>query len=106
MSVQIFASDHLAMEYSFPEKPENSGAKALSCSGRAPQELEVGELATNMLVHYQKRRIHGNKADISVERGVVTVSGKAKNAAEKELVSKRFEDIPGVISIHDRLIIE
>ena len=38
--------------------------------------------------------------------GVVTVSGKAKNAAEKELVSKRIEDIHGVQRIHNRMIIE
>ena len=46
------------------------------------------------------------RADISVKRGVVTVSGKAKNAAEKELVSKRIADIHGVISIDNRMIIE
>lgn len=93
-------------EYSFPEKPADPGAEALSCSGRVPPGLEVGELATNMLVHYKKRRIHGNRADIRVEKGVVTVSGKAGNAADNEWVSKRFEDIPGVISIHKRMIIE
>jgi osmotically-inducible protein OsmY len=43
---------------------------------------------------------------ITVNRGVVTVSGMAKNAAEKELVSKRIEDIHGVISIDNRMIIE
>jgi hyperosmotically inducible protein len=46
------------------------------------------------------------RANISVKRGVVTVSGMAKNAAEKELVSKRIEDIHGVISIDNRMIIE
>jgi hyperosmotically inducible protein len=44
--------------------------------------------------------------DITVEKGVVTVTGKAKNAAEKELVSKRIEDIHGVKTIHNRMIIE
>jgi len=46
------------------------------------------------------------RASITVKRGAVTVSGKAKNAAEKELVGKRIEDIPGVISIDNRMIIE
>lgn len=46
------------------------------------------------------------RADITVKRGVVTVSGMAKNAAEKELVSKRIEDIHGVISIDNRMTIE
>jgi len=46
------------------------------------------------------------RAEITVKRGVVTVTGKALNAAEKELVSKRIEDIPGVIRIHNRMTIE
>ncbi len=46
------------------------------------------------------------RADIAVKKGVVTVSGKAKNAAEKELVSKRIEDVHGVISIENRMIID
>jgi len=46
------------------------------------------------------------RADISVDKGVVTVSGKAKNAAEKELVTKRIEDIHGVKKIYNRMIIE
>jgi hyperosmotically inducible protein len=46
------------------------------------------------------------RASITVKKGVVTVSGMAKNAAEKELVSKRIEDIHGVVSIDNRMIIE
>ena len=46
------------------------------------------------------------RANITVKKGVVTVTGKAKNAAEKELVSKRIEDIHGVVRIHNRMIIE
>ena len=46
------------------------------------------------------------RAAITVRNGVVTVSGKANNAAEKELVTKRIEDIDGVKRIHNRMIIE
>lgn len=46
------------------------------------------------------------RASIIVNRGVVTVSGMAKNAAERELVGKRIEDIHGVVSIDNRMIIE
>jgi len=46
------------------------------------------------------------RTEISVELGVVTVSGKAKNAAEIELVSRRIADIPGVQKIHNRMTIE
>ena len=46
------------------------------------------------------------RAEISVRKGVVTVTGTARNAAEKELVSKRIEDIHGVVSIDNRMKIE
>jgi hyperosmotically inducible protein len=56
-----------------------------------------------LLLH---RGTNAFRASISVNRGVVTVSGMAKNAAEKELVSKRIEDIHGVVSIDNRMTIE
>lgn len=43
---------------------------------------------------------------ISVKKGVVTVTGKARSAAEIELVSKRIEDVHGVIRIHNLMTIE
>jgi osmotically-inducible protein OsmY len=46
------------------------------------------------------------RAVVTVSRGVVTVSGMAKNAAEKKLVAKRIEDIRGVVRIDNRMIIE
>ncbi len=46
------------------------------------------------------------RTDISVRRGVVTVTGKARNAAEKELVTRRIEDIRGVKKIYNHMIIE
>jgi hyperosmotically inducible protein len=46
------------------------------------------------------------RTEISVELGMVTVAGKAKNAAEIELVSRRIEDIPGVKKIYNRMIVE
>jgi len=46
------------------------------------------------------------KTDITVDKGVVTVTGKARNAAEIELVTRRIEDIHGVRTIHNRMILE
>jgi hyperosmotically inducible periplasmic protein len=43
---------------------------------------------------------------ISVKNGVVNVTGKARNAAEIALVTKRIEDIHGVKSITNRMTIE
>lgn len=46
------------------------------------------------------------RADIKVRKGVVTVTGNAKSAAEKELITKRIENIHGVRRINNRMTIE
>ena len=46
------------------------------------------------------------KTSVTTERGVVTVSGKAENTAEKDLVSKLVSDIKGVKSVNNRMTIE
>jgi len=43
---------------------------------------------------------------VKTKRGVVTVGGKAKNAAEKDLVSKLVDDVNGVKSVKNRMTIE
>lgn len=46
------------------------------------------------------------RVNIAVDRGAVVVTGLARDAAEKELVGKRIEDIHGVVSIDNRMTIE
>ena len=61
------------------------------------------QIKTALLFH------HGTSpfsADVSVKRGVVTVSGMAKNEAEKELVTKLIEDIHGVKKINNRMMVK
>ncbi len=43
---------------------------------------------------------------VATKRGVVTVGGKARNAAEKDLVTKLVTDINGVKSVKNRMTIE
>jgi hyperosmotically inducible protein len=43
---------------------------------------------------------------VETKHGVVTLSGKAKNVAEKDLVTKLAEDIKGVKSIKNQMTIE
>jgi len=43
---------------------------------------------------------------VKTKRGVVTVSGTAKNAAEKALVTKLVADIHGVKSVRNRMVIK
>ncbi len=43
---------------------------------------------------------------VATKHGVVTVGGKARNAAEKDLVTKLITDIHGVKSVQNRMTIE
>ena len=43
---------------------------------------------------------------VKTKRGVVTVSGKARNAAEKDLVTKLVTDINGVNGVKNQMTIE
>ena len=43
---------------------------------------------------------------VETNNGVVTLSGKASNAAEKDLVTKLVNDINGVTSVNNRMTIE
>lgn len=46
------------------------------------------------------------KTTVKSENGVVTVSGMAKNAAEKDLVTKLIGDIHGVTEVNNRMTVE
>jgi osmotically-inducible protein OsmY len=43
---------------------------------------------------------------VATKNGVVTLSGKAKNEAEKNLATKYVEDVHGVKSVKNLMIIE
>ena len=46
------------------------------------------------------------KTSVATKEGIVTVSGKAANAAEKDLVTKLVSDIHGVNSVVDNMTVE
>ena len=46
------------------------------------------------------------KTSVATKEGIVTVSGKAKNAAEKDLVTKLVNDIHGVNSVANNMTVE
>jgi hyperosmotically inducible periplasmic protein len=56
-----------------------------------------------LMVHRSTSAI---KTKVSTENGQVTLSGKAKNAAEKTLVTKLVNDINGVKSVKNEMTIE
>ena len=43
---------------------------------------------------------------VTTKKGVVTLSGKAKNAAEKDLATKLVNDVNGVKSVKNLMTIE
>ena len=46
------------------------------------------------------------KTKVKTNNGVVTLGGKAKNAAEKELATKFANDVNGVKSVNNQMTIE
>jgi osmotically-inducible protein OsmY len=80
---------------------------------RHEEHKSVGEFIDDASIKAQiklallfHRGTNAFKTDITVDKGVVTVTGKARNAAEVELVTKRIDDIHGVRTIYNRMIIE
>lgn len=53
-----------------------------------------------------RRSTSGINTSVTTKRGVVTLTGKAKNAAEKDLASKFANDVNGVKSVNNRMTIE
>jgi hyperosmotically inducible protein len=56
-----------------------------------------------LLFHRSTSAVH---TKVETKHGVVTVSGQAKNAAEKDLVTKLVDDVNGVKSVNNRMKIE
>ncbi len=56
-----------------------------------------------LLYHRSTSAIH---TSVTTKRGVVTLTGKAKNAAEKDLAAKFVKDVKGVESVKNKMTIE
>jgi len=62
----------------------------------------TAQIKVSLLFH---RSTRVTKTQVKTEDGVVTLSGMAKNNAEKELVTKLVKDIKGVTSVNNRMTI-
>ena len=62
----------------------------------------TAEIKVSLLAH---RSTSALDTHVKTEAGVVTVSGKAGNAAEKELVTKLASDIDGVKSVVNNMVV-
>ena len=63
----------------------------------------TAQVKMSLLTH---RSTSALKTKVETNKGVVTLYGKAKNTAEKDLASKLANDISGVISVTNRMTIE
>ncbi len=78
------------------ESPRTTGERIDDASITAQVKMAL-------LFHRSTSALH---TTVETKLGVVTVGGKAKNAAEKELVSKLANDVAGVSSVKNQMIIE
>lgn len=67
-------------------------------------DASVGaQVKVTLFFHRSTSAVH---TDIAVRNGVVTISGKARNNAEKELVGKLAKDVKGVNSVVNNMAVE
>jgi hyperosmotically inducible periplasmic protein len=62
----------------------------------------TAQVKSTLLSH---RSTSALKTKVTTVEGVVTVSGTAKNAAEKSLVTKLVSDINGVVSVENNMVV-
>jgi len=78
----------------------------LVLNGKAPAESSDGWISTqvkySLLYH---RYVSGVSTHVSVTAGIVTLSGKADNQAEKDLASEYAKDIKGVKEVRNDMTI-
>lgn len=79
-----------------PKKKQTTGSKIDDASITAQVKM-------TLLYH---RSTSALNTSVTTKRGVVTLSGKAKNAAEKDLATKFAIDVNGVKSVKNRMTIE
>jgi hyperosmotically inducible protein len=79
-----------------PKKTRTAGEKIDDSSITAQVKM-------TLLYH---RSTSALKTSVTTKKGVVTLSGKAKNAAEKDLATKFANDVNGVKEVKNRMTIE
>jgi len=78
--------------------------KAMREAGKDMDDASItAQVKMALLLH---RSTSALKTTVATKRGVVTVGGKANNAAEKDLVAKLVKDINGVKSVKNRITVK
>ena len=88
-------------------KNEMAVSKTSKKTRTASQKIDdasiTGQVKMALLLH---RSTSALNTTVATKLGVVTVSGKARNEAEKALVSKLIDDVNGVKSVTNRMTVE
>ena len=77
--------------------------KAETTGGKIDDASITGLVKMTLLYH---RSTSALNTSVTTKNGVVTLTGKAKNAAEKDLATKYVSDVNGVKSVNNRMTIE
>jgi len=82
----------------------NTTKKTPRTVGEKIDDASITAQVNMTLLNHRSTSVLNTK--VKTKRGMVTVVGKARNAAEKELVTKLISDINGVKSVRNRMTIE
>lgn len=76
----------------------------LEIKGMRPAENSDGWIAARVkTVLFFHRSVSGIKTEVSVKDGVVTLSGEAKNSAQRDLTTEYAKDVEGVKDVKNKM---
>jgi osmotically-inducible protein OsmY len=92
------------MTVSMPPIPSMPPISTKTTVGEDIDDASItAQVKISLLYH---RSTSGLNTSVTTKNGVVTLTGKAKSAAEKDLATKYVNDVNGVKSVKNQMIIE
>jgi hyperosmotically inducible protein len=89
-------------EMTAPKTSGKTSKKMHTVTGKIDDASITAQVKMTLLYH---RSTSALKTSVTTKNGVVTLSGKAKNAAEKDLATKFVKDVNGVKSVKNHMTI-
>jgi osmotically-inducible protein OsmY len=86
------------------EKNEKTMSQKVDAVGVTIDDASITALSKITLLYH--RSTSGLNTKVETKNGLVTLSGKAKSTAEKDLVTKYVQDVHGVKSVVNNMTIE
>ena len=85
-------------------KERQQETKDMRTAGDKIDDASITAMVKTTLLYH--RSTSGLQTKVETKNGVVTLSGKAKNAAERDLATKFARDVNGVKDVNNRMTIE